>query len=492
MSAAECGATTGHPLAAEADAVIAFLSSLQLGALKRSAKVLGATVAQVDEIEEADDSKAAGVELVLQLFGDLHGMTIGGLKKRLRSAGLAETAIDDLDKSVEPKAAAIDQIIACASDAAKNNAAHMAAKALMDPTNLPFDEQQDAQIDGAMMHVPIDGTEGPASSRRPLNRCFSLKVKQELLSQAQATQHSCALVDCSEGPLGALLDAAAGQSNTDRGQQECEVMHDDNTPDISLPVDDSEAMCVDTPGHLPVHCEGAVGSTFERGDVVSYNYRRKQFVKARILAVYHGANPASYTVEYELPDGTSATTDTESEFLSADMRPTTAPPSASASVQCEHDSLKHKKKRRGRPTNPAYDRAIAAYHAGMPPAQALAEEGLGWIDKGGRAHAAARNIRNLHKRADAQKHRSAEKHQDNRIPRNPPASTPQADGHVPRARRSRKERDRPTKERRKAYKLSSVQVRKQSQADGTCVAVLCPALLAWRRCTLILAACDLQ
>ena len=73
---AAAAAAADDPLAEE-------LSSLKTSAIKKHARALGATGAQLDEVDDADDSKAAAIALVLSLRDGLLAMKFSALKKQV-------------------------------------------------------------------------------------------------------------------------------------------------------------------------------------------------------------------------------------------------------------------------------------------------------------------------------------------------------------------------------------------------------------------------
>ncbi len=126
------------PSSITADSFNVELATLTVGRLKKRAKALGATVEQIEEVDEADDVKAAAVALVLSQRGALYDMKVGGLKRSLRSSGASESQIESLDDHDDPKEAAIQLILEVAAEVSVQTTADpqqaiMAAAA--DPTS---------------------------------------------------------------------------------------------------------------------------------------------------------------------------------------------------------------------------------------------------------------------------------------------------------------------------------------------------------------------
>jgi hypothetical protein len=103
------------------------LSSLRVKALKQRAKVLGATPTQIDDIDDAEDTKGAAVALVVSLKAGLSALRVKELKKQLRAAGIGADIIDDLDDNDDPKAAAIEMLLQVSAGAAPAGPASAAA-----------------------------------------------------------------------------------------------------------------------------------------------------------------------------------------------------------------------------------------------------------------------------------------------------------------------------------------------------------------------------
>jgi hypothetical protein len=103
------------PSSTEADLFKAELMTLTVGRLKKWSKALGATKEQIEQIDEADEVKAASIALVLSQRDELNHMKVGGLKRHLRSSGASESQIDSLDDEDSPKQAAIQLILELAA-----------------------------------------------------------------------------------------------------------------------------------------------------------------------------------------------------------------------------------------------------------------------------------------------------------------------------------------------------------------------------------------
>ena len=83
-------------------------------ALKKSAKALGATPDQMDDVDDADDIKGAAIALILSLRAELEKMKLSALKKKVRALGAigaTEEQMDELDDADSPKAVAVQLIL---------------------------------------------------------------------------------------------------------------------------------------------------------------------------------------------------------------------------------------------------------------------------------------------------------------------------------------------------------------------------------------------
>ena len=94
------------------------LRGLKLGALSKRARAAGATHDELDEAQDADDPKAAVITLILQhadpdrqLREELRGLKLGALSKRARAAGATHDELDEAQDADNPKAAVIELII---------------------------------------------------------------------------------------------------------------------------------------------------------------------------------------------------------------------------------------------------------------------------------------------------------------------------------------------------------------------------------------------
>ena len=97
------------------------LAVLKPSALKKRARAAGASKAEIEEADDADDAKAAMMALVLahetceaqpSLREELEGLKPSELKKRARVAGAKEAEIEDADDAENSRTAVIDLIIA--------------------------------------------------------------------------------------------------------------------------------------------------------------------------------------------------------------------------------------------------------------------------------------------------------------------------------------------------------------------------------------------
>ena len=105
------------------------LEALTLKNLKAKARELGVDEGKIEELDDAADPKAAAVELVLgagdedarkeaELRAELEGLTLKALKEQAKELGVAEAKIEELDEADDAKAAAIDLVVAARSAAA--------------------------------------------------------------------------------------------------------------------------------------------------------------------------------------------------------------------------------------------------------------------------------------------------------------------------------------------------------------------------------------
>jgi hypothetical protein len=87
------------------------LRTMKASALVKRARALGATAEQLDEVDDADDAKAAAVSLLLSIRDGLMGMKLSALKKQLRSMGASDDQVDELVDADDPKAAAVQLVL---------------------------------------------------------------------------------------------------------------------------------------------------------------------------------------------------------------------------------------------------------------------------------------------------------------------------------------------------------------------------------------------
>eukprot|EP01046_Picozoa_sp_COSAG06_P035274 COSAG06_NODE_3775_length_4919_cov_1.883817_1_plen_299_part_00 len=98
------------------------LQRWKLKALKARAKEVGVTAEELESIDDADDPKAAAIDMILLVQGawksrlraELRGCTLKQLKARATEAGVGADEIDAIDDADEPKAAAVQVILAWA------------------------------------------------------------------------------------------------------------------------------------------------------------------------------------------------------------------------------------------------------------------------------------------------------------------------------------------------------------------------------------------
>jgi hypothetical protein len=106
------------PSLPEGDPYAAELGALKTSALKKRALALGATADQMDEVDDADDSKAAAVALMLSLRCALEATKVSALKKQLRGRGATDEQMDEIDDADDSKAAAVRLMLQLASGSA--------------------------------------------------------------------------------------------------------------------------------------------------------------------------------------------------------------------------------------------------------------------------------------------------------------------------------------------------------------------------------------
>ena len=106
-----------HPEAG-ADPLLASLDALKISALKKRALALGATAEQMAAVTDADDRKAAAIQLILSIRDVLQATKLSVLEKRLRSLGATEEQMDELDDVDDTKASAVQLIMQLTADTA--------------------------------------------------------------------------------------------------------------------------------------------------------------------------------------------------------------------------------------------------------------------------------------------------------------------------------------------------------------------------------------
>lgn len=92
------------------------------GMLEAVASILGATAEQVDHVCKADDTRSAAIEQVMLLRSGLEAMRLGSLRKRLKSLGASTAQLDDLDDAEEPGPAAAELAVTLAVAQARKQA----------------------------------------------------------------------------------------------------------------------------------------------------------------------------------------------------------------------------------------------------------------------------------------------------------------------------------------------------------------------------------
>ena len=120
-------------LAAEAAEVLhrAELAGLKMSTLRKRVKEAGAGQQAIEEADDADDARAAMIELLLAsqsgqtdrpdsaleaLRQELISLKLGALRKRARAAGVDHDTIDEIDEDEDPKAALVELIVTATSN----------------------------------------------------------------------------------------------------------------------------------------------------------------------------------------------------------------------------------------------------------------------------------------------------------------------------------------------------------------------------------------
>ena len=120
----ECG-TAGPPpsaLPAQPDRLRAELSGMKISALRKRALASGVDADCVDEAIDCDDASVALVELILhaeavgggdetELRSELEGLKLGALSKRARGEGMGAEEIEEAMEAEDPKAALVEVIL---------------------------------------------------------------------------------------------------------------------------------------------------------------------------------------------------------------------------------------------------------------------------------------------------------------------------------------------------------------------------------------------
>ena len=110
------------PVAPDADSSTAELNGLRLKELRRQAKAEGAEPEQLEDAADADDPKAAVIELLLALRAssaasdgglraELEGLRLKELRQRARAEGVAADEMEEAADSDEPKAAMVELLL---------------------------------------------------------------------------------------------------------------------------------------------------------------------------------------------------------------------------------------------------------------------------------------------------------------------------------------------------------------------------------------------
>ena len=96
---------------------------MKLKALKKRARSSGVDEDQLEDADDADDIKAAVIQLIVEaqassgstvdelLRAELSGLKLKALKRRARDAGVDEEKLEDADDADDIKAAVIELIV---------------------------------------------------------------------------------------------------------------------------------------------------------------------------------------------------------------------------------------------------------------------------------------------------------------------------------------------------------------------------------------------
>ena len=98
------------------------LELMKPSALKRRARAAGCAEAEIEEADDADDPKAAMIALILSheasgqetsdvLRRELQGLKPSALKRRARADGATEQEVEEADDAQDPKAAMVELIV---------------------------------------------------------------------------------------------------------------------------------------------------------------------------------------------------------------------------------------------------------------------------------------------------------------------------------------------------------------------------------------------
>jgi hypothetical protein len=96
------------------------LAGMKLSAIKKRAKEVGVDEQRLEEADDADDTKAAVISLIVeqeregkvaQLRAELAGMKLSAIKKRAKEVGVDEQKLEEADDADDRKGAVIALIV---------------------------------------------------------------------------------------------------------------------------------------------------------------------------------------------------------------------------------------------------------------------------------------------------------------------------------------------------------------------------------------------
>eukprot|EP01045_Picozoa_sp_COSAG04_P007421 COSAG04_NODE_388_length_15249_cov_7.616502_4_plen_3423_part_00 len=208
------------------EALHAELAGAKLGELRRRAKAAGVPPADIETvIDEADDPKAAVVELIVaaEALEELAGMKLGALRKRAKALGVDPAALEEaIDEADDPRAVVVEMIKAASAGipegvpgvakAEPEQELALVAAAAAGPLNEPG--HWDAMISYTQRNPAAELlAEGLYSSMRERGKTVWLDVKMRKLNEAamkEAVQNSRCVLAIITGPC-VRADPAEGE-----------------------------------------------------------------------------------------------------------------------------------------------------------------------------------------------------------------------------------------------------------------------------------------